>query len=112
MTKENQYFTIGDWKNLKERDSMGFAIFQEKQEKFHKIVDTCGVTNLHGLPGLFGGLAAIVVVDGLDAGAQIKGILVTVVLAVVAGLLSGKIISLFGSNQEIYNDIAEFEDAD
>lgn len=92
--------------------TMGFAIFQKKQEKFHKIVDTCGVTNLHGLPGLFGGLAAIVVVDGIDAGAQIKGILVTVVLAVVAGLLSGKIISLFGSNKEIYNDIAEFEDAD
>lgn len=92
--------------------TMGFAIFQKKQEKFHKIVDTCGVTNLHGLPGLFGGLAAIVVVDGIDAGAQIKGILVTVVLAVVAGLLSGKLISLFGSNKEIYNDIAEFEDAD
>ena len=92
--------------------TMGFAIFQEKQEKFHKIVDTCGVTNLHGLPGLFGGLAAIVVVDGLDVGAQIKGIMVTVVLAVVAGLLSGKIISLFGSTKEIYNDIAEFEDAD
>lgn len=92
--------------------TIGFAIFQEKQEKFHKIVDTCGVTNLHGLPGLFGGLAAIVVVDGLDATAQIKGILVTVILAVVAGLLSGKLISLFGSNKEIYNDIAEFEDAD
>lgn len=92
--------------------TIGFAIFQDKQEKFHKIVDTCGVTNLHGLPGLFGGLAAIVVVDGLDATAQIKGILVTVILAVVAGLLSGKLISLFGSNKEIYNDIAEFEDAD
>ncbi len=90
--------------------TVGFAIFQEKQEKFHKIIDTCGVSNLHGIPGIFGGLAAIVVVDGLDASAQLKGILVTVVIAVVAGLLSGKIISLFGTPDEIYDDEAEFED--
>lgn len=90
--------------------TMGFAIFQAKQEKFHKIVDTCGVSNLHGIPGIFGGLAAIVVVDGLDVSAQLKGILATVVLAIIAGLLSGKIISLFGKPDEIYDDAAEFED--
>ncbi len=92
--------------------TIGFAIFQEKQEKFHKIIDTCGVSNLHGIPGIFGGLAAIVVVDGLDISAQLKGISVTVVLAVVSGLLSGKVISLFGTKHEIYNDAAEFENAD
>lgn len=91
--------------------TFGFAILQEKQQNFHKIVDTCGVSNLHGLPGLFGGLAAIVVVDGIDVVAQLKGIILTVVLAVVAGLLSGKIISLLGSPKEIYNDVQEFEDA-
>ncbi|MCK5824802.1 MAG: hypothetical protein KAG96_05280 [Ichthyobacteriaceae bacterium] len=90
--------------------TIGFAIFQAKQEKFHKIIDTCGVSNLHGIPGIFGGLAAIVVVDGLDVGAQLKGILVTVVIAIVAGLFSGKIISLFGKTKEIYNDAFEFED--
>lgn len=92
--------------------TIGFALLQEKQEKFHKIVDTCGVSNLHGIPGIFGGLAAIVVVDGIDASAQIKGILVTVVLATVSGLLSGKIISLFGKTIDIYNDAVEFEDVD
>lgn len=92
--------------------TVGFAIFQEKQEKFHKIVDTCGVSNLHGIPGIFGGLAAIVVVDGIDIGAQLKGILITVIIAVIAGLLSGKIISLFGKSEEIYDDALEFEDAD
>jgi ammonium transporter Rh len=92
--------------------TIGFAIFQEKQEKFHKIVDTCGVSNLHGVPGIFGGLAAIVVVEGIDVGAQIKGIVITVVLAVISGLLSGKIISLFGKTEDIYNDAAGFEDAD
>ena len=91
--------------------TIGFSILQKKQEKFHKIVDTCGVSNLHGIPGLFGGLAAIVVIENIDAAAQLKGILFTVVLAVVAGLFAGKIISLFGKNEEIYDDAFEFEDA-
>jgi len=92
--------------------TLGFAVFQAKQEKLHKIVDTCGVSNLHGIPGIFGGLAAIFVVDGLDASAQLKGIAVTVIIAVVAGLLSGKIISLFGTPEEIYDDALEFEDVE
>jgi ammonium transporter Rh len=92
--------------------TVGFARLQEKQQKFHKIIDTCGVSNLHGIPGIFGGLAAIVVVDGLDISAQLKGIVVTVVLAVVAGLFTGKVISLFGKPKEIYNDFAEFHDAE
>lgn len=92
--------------------TVGFAIFQEKQEKFHKIVDTCGVSNLHGIPGIFGGLAAIVVVEGIDIAAQLKGILVTVILAIVAGLLSGKIVSLFGKSDDIYDDVVEFADVE
>lgn len=90
--------------------TVGFALLQKKQEKFHKIIDTCGVSNLHGIPGIFGGLAAIVVVDGLDASAQLKAIAITIIIAVVAGLFSGKIISLFGRPTEIYNDENEFED--
>jgi ammonium transporter Rh len=91
---------------------VGFAILQDRQQKFHKIVDTCGVSNLHGIPGIFGGLAAIVVVKDLDISAQLKGIAVTIVLAVVAGLITGKLISLFGKPKEIYNDFAEFHDAE
>jgi len=89
--------------------TIGFAILQEKQQKFQKIVDTCGVTNLHGIPGLFGGLVALVVVDGIDVGAQLKGILTTVIIAVIAGLFTGKIVSLFGQPKVIYDDEAEFE---
>ena len=91
--------------------TIGFARLQEKQQKFHQIIDTCGVSNLHGIPGIFGGLAAIVVVDGLDIAAQLKGITITVVLAVVAGLVTGKLISFFGKPKEIYNDFSEFHDA-
>jgi ammonium transporter Rh len=92
--------------------TFGFAVLQEKQEKFHKIVDSCGVSNLHGIPGIFGGLAAIFVVDGLNTGSQLKGIGITIAIAVVAGLISGKIVSLFGKQELLYDDAAEFEDAD
>jgi ammonium transporter Rh len=92
--------------------TLGFAVLKAKQEKFQKIIDTCGVTNLHGLPGIFGGLVAIVVIEGLDAGAQSLGIGITILLAALSGLFSGKIISLFGRPEAIYEDENEFEDAE
>ncbi len=90
--------------------TIGFAIFQAKQEKFHKIIDTCGVSNLHGIPGIFGGFAAILVVDGIDAAAQVKGIVITILIAIVSGLITGKVVSLFGKTDKIYDDENEFED--
>jgi ammonium transporter Rh len=92
--------------------TVGYAVFQEKNQKLLKFIDTCGVSNLHGIPGLFGGLAAIVIVDGLDVSAQLKGIGITIVIAIVGGLLTGKIISLFKKTKEIYNDSVELHDAD
>ena len=90
----------------------GFAMIQERQKNFLRSVDTCGVSNLHGFPGLFGGLIAIPVVSGLNAGAQMTGIGITIVLAIGLGLLSGKIISLFGRRKEAYADIEEFADVE
>lgn len=88
--------------------TIGFAILQGKQQKFQKIIDTCGVSNLHGIPGLFGGLAAIFVVQGLDVSAQLKGIGITIAIAIIGGLIVGKIVSLIKPAQEIYNDSSEF----
>ena len=90
----------------------GFAVLQDKQKKLLKAVDTCGVTNLHGLPGLFGGLIAIPVVSGLSAGAQLTGIAVTIVLSIGLGLVTGKVISLFGHRQVVYSDAEEFADVE
>lgn len=89
--------------------TVGFAIIQKREERFFRLVDTCGVSNLHGIPGLFGGFVAIFVVDGLDAGSQLKGILCTIVVAIIGGLLTGKIVSLFGAHKEAYEDAIEFE---
>lgn len=90
----------------------GFAVLQDKQKKLLKTVDTCGVSNLHGLPGLFGGLIAIFIVPGLSAGAELTGIAVTIILAIGTGFISGKVISLFGQRLEVYSDAEEFADVE
>lgn len=89
--------------------TFGFAVIQGKLTEFTSKVDTCGVLYLHGLPGLFGGLAALFVVTGINSSAQLTGILVTVLLAAVSGLFFGKIISFFGRRAEPYVDAEEFE---
>jgi ammonium transporter Rh len=66
--------------------------------------DTCGIHNLHGMPGVLGGLTSILVVavrgaehlhDGVDPGAQagkqILGLVVMVAFAVVGGGITGAI---------------------
>ncbi len=88
--------------------TVGFAEIQARLTGLTKKVDTCGVFYLHGLPGLAGGLAAIVFVSGIDPAAQLAGVLVTVVVAAVAGLVSGKVISFLGRRAVAYVDSEEF----
>jgi ammonium transporter Rh len=85
----------------------GYTVVQAKIKKIFKIVDTCGVHNLHGMPGLFGGVIAIFVVPGV-AKAQISGIACTIVLACVGGLVGGFILRATGSKRKAYEDQEEF----
>jgi ammonium transporter Rh len=88
--------------------TLGFALIQEKLQGLLKKIDTCGVLYLHGLPGLLGGLAAAFVVAGIDRTAQIEGIVITVGVALVAGLAAGSVVSLFGRRAQPYEDAEEF----
>ena len=92
--------------------TFGFAIIQSKQQKWMKLIDTCGVTNLHGLPGLFGGLAALPLIQGLNIKNQLIGIVITIVVAFLAGIITGKILPVFGRKKEAYEDAEEFLDAE
>jgi ammonium transporter Rh len=92
--------------------TIGFTLVQDRQKYFLKAVDTCGVTNLHGLPGLLGGFAAIVLVTGIDTASQISGMLITVVIALFIGFLTGKVLSVFGRKENAYEDTEEFVDAE
>ncbi|MSM40102.1 MAG: ammonium transporter [Geobacter sp.] len=100
-------FTIGVLAGIV--STFGFAVIQGRLTDAIEKVDTCGVLYLHGLPGLFGGLAALLVVTGIDSRAQLTGIAVTVLIAAGSGLFSGKIISFFGCRTEPYVDAEEFD---
>jgi ammonium transporter Rh len=92
--------------------TFGFAVIQSRQQKLMKIIDTCGVTNLHGLPGLMGGLAALPIVEGMNMGGHLTGVGLTVAIAFITGLITGKILPLMGRKKEAYEDAEEFLDAE
>ncbi len=92
--------------------TFGFAVIQSRQQKWMKLIDTCGVTNLHGLPGLMGGFAALPIIHGLNMQSQVEGIGLTIVIAFVSGLITGKILPIMGRKAEAYEDAEEFLDAE
>jgi len=86
---------------------LGYVFVQPALEARLRIVDTCGVHNLHGMPGLLGGLIVLAVVPGV-ARAQLVGIVVTVTLALVCGLIAGGLIRYTGTTRSAYEDREEF----
>lgn len=86
---------------------IGFVFVLPMLESKFKLVDTCGVHNLHGMPGLLGGLSAILVVPGI-AGAQLTGIALTLVIAVIGGVIAGAVIRATGTTEQAYEDCHEF----
>ncbi len=86
---------------------LGYVYIQPIVFTRHKLIDTCGVHNLHGMPGLMGGLVAAFVVPGI-AKAQLAGIGITIVLALVSGTIAGYLISLTGEKKLVYEDSDEF----
>jgi len=87
---------------------IGFAIIQPRVQRVLKGIDTCGVHNLHGMPGMLGGLAAIFIAQGAVPGLQIKGVFITFIVAWITGLAAGTIVSLFGYRKHSYEDSVEF----
>jgi ammonium transporter Rh len=86
---------------------IGYVFIQPALEARFKIIDTCGVHNLHGMPGILGALIAIMVVPGI-AGVQFIGIIVSVTLALGCGFLAGKLIKATGTTELAYEDSVEF----
>ena len=86
---------------------IGYVAIQPRLQVLLKGVDTCGVHNLHGMPGLVGGIIAIFAVPGI-AKAQLVGIAVTVAMAFIGGLIGGYIIKATGSKKLAYEDSEEF----
>ncbi len=100
-------FTIGILAGVV--STFGFAIIQDKLQAKIKKIDTCGVLHLHGLPGLLGGIVAIFTVNGIDTTSQIKGIVITLIVAIVSGLVVGKVVSALGGRKVPYTDDEELD---
>ncbi|NUO07921.1 MAG: ammonium transporter [Candidatus Brocadia sp.] len=87
---------------------IGFALIQPRIQRALRGIDTCGVHNLHGMPGILGGLATIFIAENVVPGLQIKGVFVTFIIAWITGLAAGTIVSLFGYRKQSYEDAVEF----
>jgi ammonium transporter Rh len=90
---------------------VGYVLVQPRLLAYLGVADTCGVHNLHGMPGVLGGLVAILVVPAC-AKAQLIGIVVTVALALLTGALCGWVVRLTGEKKRVYMDGDEFAGAD
>jgi len=104
----------------------GYNYVQPALERKLKLHDTCGVNNLHGMPGILGALiSAIVASSGADSevygsqladnfpagytaskqgGIQVASIINTVVFAIIGGVLTGMIIRPLDESVPRYYD--------
>ncbi len=86
--------------------TLGFSIIAPKVCKIIRGTDSCGVHNLHGMPGVLGGLFAIIITG--NAKVQISAILCTVITGLILGRITGFIVGLFGKKENIYDDADDF----
>lgn len=85
---------------------IGYAIIAPKVQNLIKGTDTCGVHNLHGMPGLLGGIVAVFITGNIKI--QLGAIVATVIIAFVGGKITGSIINLLGKKLIPYSDEDEF----
>ncbi|XP_054836075.1 ammonium transporter Rh type A [Eublepharis macularius] len=77
---------------------LGFKYLTPLIATFLRIQDTCGVHNLHGLPGILGGIASIIAaavqVNRISPGMQAAALGCSIGIALVGGAFTGLILSL------------------
>ncbi len=86
--------------------TIGYVVIAPRLEKLIKGSDTCGVHNLHGMPGILGGITGAFISGNF--GLQLAGILTTVVIGFVMGKICGMVLNLLGQKEMPYSDEDEF----
>jgi ammonium transporter Rh len=131
--------------------TLGFHYLTPKLEALLGLYDTCGINNLHGIPGVFGGLVSAVVIASYNLGfneknagqygpnglfsrinsnshtfgrstptegaflhqawLQVLGTFTSVCLAIITGIIAGKIITCFYNERKerFYKDEEYFD---
>lgn len=79
--------------------------------------DTCGINNLHGMPGIFGGVVSAVIPflvkdTGVIAANQAIGLVGTLAVAVITGGLTGFILKCLGGPSRPFHDSSYWDAAD
>jgi len=109
--------------------ALGYRVLQGKLFDKMKLHDTCGINNLHGMPGVISALASAVMCGiatkdmygesfsvlfpevgddrstGLQAGFQILGLVVTLFIAIVTGAATGFILN----TAKIFDPLKDYE---
>eukprot|EP00928_Gymnodinium_smaydae_P099471 TRINITY_DN9501_c0_g1_i1.p1 TRINITY_DN9501_c0_g1~~TRINITY_DN9501_c0_g1_i1.p1 ORF type:complete len:425 (-),score=102.80 TRINITY_DN9501_c0_g1_i1:309-1583(-) len=72
-------------------------------------VDTCGINNLHGMPGIFGGLVSVAVPymykgTPIVATQQALGLVGTLAVASISGAFCGAVLKAMGPPDESFSD--------
>eukprot|EP00933_Yihiella_yeosuensis_P003542 TRINITY_DN1064_c0_g1_i1.p1 TRINITY_DN1064_c0_g1~~TRINITY_DN1064_c0_g1_i1.p1 ORF type:complete len:468 (+),score=112.28 TRINITY_DN1064_c0_g1_i1:161-1405(+) len=80
--------------------------------------DTCGINNLHGMPGIFGGLLSAIIpvimggVDGVKPVNQLIGLAGTLAVSIITGAITGFLLKFLGSPTAAFSDEAFWDCAD
>ena len=86
--------------------TLSFVYLNDRLGKATGVLDSMGVHNLHGIPGIIGGLAPLLVVGA--GGVQILAVGGTLVLALVTGAVTGLILRLFKRPAVMLDDAESF----
>jgi len=80
--------------------------------------DTCGINNLHGMPGIFGGLVSVALpimlggIDGIKPANQLIGLVGTLAFSCFSGAVTGMLLQFIGSPTAAFNDASFWDCAD
>merc|ERR1719474_2169395 len=96
----------------------GYEFLSDWLDEKLGISDTCGVHNLHGMPGVLGGLVNAIGCPGYpfgengygkQAGMQVLAVLVTLGMAIVSGLITGFFLKFMSRPKHEFMDVENWE---
>mmetsp|Transcript_19035 Transcript_19035/g.47900 ORF Transcript_19035/g.47900 Transcript_19035/m.47900 type:complete len:411 (+) Transcript_19035:66-1298(+) len=77
-----------------------------------KLHDTCGIHNLHGMPGVIGGLASLCFLPSENLSGQALSLIITLAISIAGGLITGILLLYCGQLEELahFKDYTFFSD--
>ena len=86
--------------------ALSFLFVDGWLQKKTGVLDTMGVNNLHGIPGIFGGLSALVVAGAPPE--QAIAVVVAIAIALGTGAVTGMVLRMLGRPELVLDDAESF----